>query len=526
MKFFQEEIFIDEKDQRGIMKSPNDFTIYDFICRNAMLIPKQEAVIFGEIRLNNHQYKEKCDLLAAGLVKSGIQKGDRIAVVANNSDRYLILYGATAKIGAIMLPVNWRFQRDEIEFVLKDCTPKLVFAGDDYQEGVADAARDVVSVKKFYSMSENSGHEAFQPFDKLYTDDTAETALDISVDSGYVIIHTAAVEGTPRGALLSQANIIAVNTQMMVANRLDNEACYLCSLPLFHISALSTVMAVIHSGGKNVILDRFDPALALQLIEKEHVTTFGSFAPMLKMIVEAHEKKPSDLTSILSIGGLEDPSSIMAFLKLAPNSIFSSGYGQTEAMAVTGCNAAERPGSAGKPLTLTRVALMDDYNQEVSQGDAGEICVRSPAVFLGYWGMEEQTAYTFRNGWHHTGDIGRFDEDGYLWYVKRKAQKELIKPGGENVYPAEVEKALMSHGSVAEVCVIGVSDDDWGEAIKAVCVLNAGTGTGSKELIDHVASKIARYKKPKHVVFVQTLPKSEDGQIDRAQVKKDHGGKY
>ena len=159
-------------------------------------------------------------------------------------------------------------------------------------------------------------------------------------------------------------------------------------------------------------------------------------------------------------------------------------------------------------------------------GTPGEICVRSPGVFLGYWGREEDTAYTFRNGWHHTGDIGRFDEDGYLWYVKRKAQKELIKPGGENVYPAEVEKAILDQGDVAEVSVIGVADVQWGEAIKAVCVLKPGRSLDPQVLIDFVASRIARYKKPKHVVFVDSLPKTKEGEIDRDQVKKNHGGKY
>ena len=159
-------------------------------------------------------------------------------------------------------------------------------------------------------------------------------------------------------------------------------------------------------------------------------------------------------------------------------------------------------------------------------GTQGEICVRSPAVFLGYWGRDEDNAYTFRNGWHHTGDIGRFDEDGFLWYVKRKAEKELIKPGGENVYPAEVEKVVLEHEAVAEVSVIGVADDQWSEAIKAIVVFKEGKSIDPDELREFVASKIARHKKPKYVDVVDALPKTEDGEIDRDQVKKDHGGKY
>jgi len=159
-------------------------------------------------------------------------------------------------------------------------------------------------------------------------------------------------------------------------------------------------------------------------------------------------------------------------------------------------------------------------------GAPGEICVRSPVVFLGYWGLDQDTAYTFRNGWHHTGDMGRFDEEGYLWFLRRKAEKELIKPGGENVYPVEVEKAVLQHEKVAEVSVIGVPDKKWGEAIKAVCVLKPGEAPDPQELAEFVATKIARYKKPQYVTFVDALPKTGEGEIDRDQVKKDHGGKY
>jgi len=177
-------------------------------------------------------------------------------------------------------------------------------------------------------------------------------------------------------------------------------------------------------------------------------------------------------------------------------------------------------------MHLCRVALLDDYGNEVPAGTAGEICVRSPVVFKGYWDLPEDTAHTFRDGWHHTGDIGRFDEDGYLWYVKRKAEKELIKPGGENVYPVEVEKTILEHPAVAEVSVIGVPDDQWGEAIKAICVLKADQNLEVQALIDFVASKISRYKKPKFVTFVDSLPRTKDGEIDRDQVKKDHGAKF
>ena len=503
-----------------------DFTVYDFIRRNAQIYPDRDCIVFKDSRLNFRDYKDKCDRLAAGLVRSGIGKGDRIGVVTQNCDEFMVLYGAAAKMGAILLPVNWRFQQDEVEYVLNDCTPKIVFAGPEYRESVSEAADKIDSIGKCYSIG-GKASEGFLPFDELL-DDGGELEIDVPMDSGYVIIHTAAVGGHPRGALLSQGNIVYGGLQTAMQYELGPEDSHICILPLFHIAGLSLAMAVMHAGGKNVIVERFDPELTLGLMDKEKGTTFFHFPPIMKMLLDKYEEGAAkyDLSSMRNVGGLDHPDNILGFKKIAPNTNFWTAFGQTEAMPVTGGLMEEKPGSAGRPSPLANVALFDDYDNEVPVGTPGEICVRSPVVFLGYWEKDEDNAYTFRNGWHHTGDVGRFDEEGFLWYVKRKAQKELIKPGGENVYPAEVEKAILDHESVAEVSVIGVADDRWGEAIKAICVLEQGKSLEPDVLIDFVASKIARYKKPKHVVIVDSLPKGEDGEIDRDQVKKEHGGKY
>ena len=438
----------------------------------------------------------------------------------------MILYGAAAKIGAIILPVNWRFQPNEVAFVLKDCKPKFVFAGADYQKTVKEIADKSSFIEKCYGIGGGQMQAGFMEFNSLLADPGDNDAPDISANAGFVIIHTAAVEGHPRGALLSQANCVYSSLTAISDYELDQDGCHICILPLFHVAGLNLSISMMHAGGKNVILERFDPELTLKLIEKEKGTVFFNFAPILGMLMDKYEEGGYDISSIRHLSGMDHPDNIKRFIKLAPDAVYHTGFAQTEAMGVTGCPIAEKPGSAGKPTNLARVALFDDYDIEVPVGSPGEICVRSPTVFLGYWGLEEETADTFRNGWHHTGDIGRFDEDGYLWYVKRKAQKELIKPGGENVYPIEVEKAILEHPSIAEVSVIGVPDPKWGEAIKAVCVLKSGESVVEKELIEFVGSKIARYKKPQQVVYVDALPRTEGGEIDRETVKTEHGAKY
>jgi long-chain acyl-CoA synthetase len=184
----------------------------------------------------------------------------------------------------------------------------------------------------------------------------------------------------------------------------------------------------------------------------------------------------------------------------------------------------DRPGSAGKMIQMGQVQLVDDYDRPVATGQTGEIVMKGPMVFKGYWNLPEDTAQTFRQGWHHTGDLGRFDEDGFLWYAGRKPEKELIKPGGENVYPAEVEKVILEHPAVEQTVVFGVPDPKWKEGIKAVCRLKAGQDLAPQELIDFVGERIARYKKPQYVEFVADLPLLADGTPDRTKIKALYGG--
>ncbi len=499
-----------------------DYTIYDFICRNANLFSERDSIVFDDRRLTHRGFKIKCDQIAAGLLQLGVSQGDRLAVVSSNCDDFMILYGAAAKIGAIVLSINWRFQKDELVYVLNDCTPRVCFAGPDFCQTLAEVRDRLVSVEMFFTLGGGKQPDGFHAFDSLYLEERAGEVIDISVDSAYVIIHTAAVAGRPRGAVLSQRNIISIGMQMMYANDIGPSDSNICILPLFHIGGLALTVAVMQAGGKNVLIDRFNPENTLKLIEEERVTTFLHFAPILKMLRDKYDELGGiyNLSSLRSVGGLDHPDNLKMFKKIAPQVTFLTGFGQTEALEVTGGNSDEKSGSAGRATHISRVALFNDNDCEVSTGTIGEICVRGPAVFLGYWGREEDNAYTFRNGWHHTGDMGRFDEEGYLWYVGRKPEKELIKPGGENVYPAEVEKTILSQEEIDEVCVIGVPDDEWGEAVQAVCVARKGSKISAMELKEFVASKIARYKKPKHVIFVESLPKTASGEIDREEVKK------
>jgi len=497
-----------------------NFTIYDMIVRNASLYLEKCAIVYGEDRISFKTYQILCDQCANGLMNEGIKVGDRVAVLANNCDDFMTLCGAAAKIGAIVVPVNYKLSEGEVEYILKDTEPKYVFSSKEHKELALKACRTVGSIKQHYVFKAEKKESDCIPFGTLLLDGRIANPEAVSGGTAYLIIYTAAVGGKPRGSVLSHTNILAAGLQMAQIAKLNGDDCHIGLLPLFHIGGFSTTIAVMHQGGKNVILDRFDPLLVLKLTVEEQGTFFGTFPPMLAAILDAQDKSSIETPSLRGIGWLDSPDNIKRFFKKNPQATFYTVYGQAEAMPICGGDIKEKPGSIGLPAILTRVAIFDDKDQEVSAGVQGEICVHSASVFQGYWHLEKETAYVFRNRWHHTGDLGRIDQEGFMWYNGRKPEKELIKSGGENVYPAEVEQTILSHSGIEEVCVFGVPDAEWGEAVKAVCVLKKGKQVSAQELIDHVVARIARYKKPRYVLFVENLPKDTAGKIDRERVKK------
>jgi long-chain acyl-CoA synthetase len=503
-----------------------DFTFYDLICRNAASFGDRPAwlEVDTEVTLTFSDIKKRVDTLASGLAQAGVRKGDRLGILGKNSLEYFLLYGAAAAVGSIVLPINWRLSAEEISFNLNDCEPVLLFVDREYQALIQGQREDLKTIRAFYNLKSNDGD--FLDFTSLMRSTApfdAETAA-VSDQDGLVIIHTAAVGGRPRGALLSHGNLIASNVHLMrLFNTTDSDV-HLNLLPLFHIAGLVMTASAFHVGALNVNMSKFDAARAVQLIEDRQVSLMFDFSPILSSLLEEADKSGRNIRSLRGVLGLDTPQTIEAY-QAATGGTFFCMYGQTE----TSCLAtlgrySDRPGSAGKVIELAEVRLVDESDRLLDPGQIGEIVMRGPMVFKGYWNLPDDNARTFRGGWHHTGDLGRFDEDGYLWYEGRKAEKELIKPGGENVYPAEVEKVILEHPAVEKTVVFGVPDPKWKEGIKAVCQLKAGMDLRPADLIDFVGKRIARYKKPQYVELVTALPLLADGSPDRARVKEIYGG--
>lgn len=498
-----------------------DYSLYNIIQRNAIWFRDENCLILGDKKLTHGEFKDKVDKIACALKSRGLTKGDRLAILAQNCLEYIYLYGVAAKLGAIAVPINWRLTHEEVHYVISDTTPKFMFVSPDFQALAAPLAAQSDFLADCFIFGPS--HNGFTSFDQLLDHDPDQSDLEVGNDDPFIIMHTAATEGRPRGAILSHQNLVSSSLQYMSLFHLDHRDCFLAMLPLFHITCLGFCLSAMVAGGSNVILPRFDAEAALRSIARHRVTFSAEFPPIMETLLSRNRELKCDLTSLRTVLGLSGPAVAQEFESL-PGAQYWVGYGQTETSGlVVGSPYFAKQGAAGRPTFLAEVAVVNQKGASAAADEEGEIAVRGPLVFSGYWRQGPGSRSTGMSSWHHTGDLGRIDQDGFLWYCGRKPEKELIKSGGENIYPAEVEGALLDHPSIEQVCVIGVADQKWGEAVKAVCVLCGDAALTENELIDFVSSRIARYKKPRYVEFVKELPRDASDNLDRDAVKRLYG---
>src|SRR2546428_1386091 len=502
--------------------SVHGFTVYDMIARGAFVHGDAPALIQGERQLSFREFQHQADALAGGLADVGIEKGDRICVLAQDDTTYLTLYGTCARQGVIAIPINCRLTAQEVEPVGESAAPRMMVVDASTLPVVAGWPERKKSVAHWYQFGEPVG-PGFMPFATLSRNAVEPPVAHVAPDDPFAVISTAAVDVIPRGAALTHANVITANLTAMACIGYSAADRYLLALPLFHITALGMAMAHMHAGGASVVVSRFDAEEAVRLIDRHRVTHVSDFPPVLSTLPGPAEELGSRLPSLKHVSGLDSPQTIQR-LHEQTRAQFWTGFGQSETSGfVTLQRVLDKPGAAGKPAPLCQLKLVDDYDREVPVGAPGEIAVRGPLVFQGYFAQPEVTAYTFRNGWHHTGDVGRLDGDGYLYYVTRKPEKELIKPGGEDVHPAEVGTGIMQMDGVSGVCVYGIPDAKCGGAIKARAGVKAARRDTPQQASDVVASEICRLQRPPAVAVADALPRTADGAVDREAVKAKWG---
>src|SRR5215211_6032412 len=470
--------------------------------------PERPAVKLDDIVLS-YGALDQAAARAAGLLRArGVQPGDRVGMQLPNVPYFPIVYFGALRAGSVVVPMNPLLKEKEIAYHLSDSDSKVLVSWHQFE----DAAR---------SGSEQAGAECvivepgeFEPF---------EDVEDRADDDPAVIIYTSGTTGTPKGATLMHTNL---SEGAKVARELVDagpETVGLATLPLFHVFGMNSVMNVaIQARGLLTLLPRFEPAKALEIIERDGVTTFAGVPTMYTALLNHPERDKHDLSSInLCVsGGSALPVEILRGFDDAFGAKVLEGYGLSETTGMGTFNLPDRerkPGSIGVPVGGTEMKVVDDDDNEVAQGEPGEIVMRGPFVMKGYWNKDDATEEVMRGGWFHTGDIATVDEEGYFFIVDRK--KDLIIRGGYNVYPREIEEALYEHPAVREAAVIGVPHEAMGEEVGAAIALKEGEEATTDELRDFMKQRVAAYKYPRVVWIVDDLPKGPTGKILKREIE-------
>jgi fatty-acyl-CoA synthase len=471
---------------------------------------------YGELHLRSSR-------LANAFEDFGIKKRDRILCLTANTAEYIYLLLAASRIGAILCPLNFRLSPDEMIKIASDAGPKAFVCDAEFCESAREIANATPSLNLILSFGESEFTVGKRLEDVMPQYPPQGPEIKGSSEDPLLMLYTAGSTGKPKGVPLKQTNLFFNAINWIIDLGITKNDYSLTIIPLFHIGGhmLWTLPHLI-VGAKVLLQRRFSPEKSLQLLAQEKITNTYFIPAMAKMVLALPNWKDYDLSSVrfIGAGGEAVPEKISkAFAELGIPILNSYGLTETSdgTSTIRPYDAADKPANCiGKPLTLTDIRIVDSEGRDVGAGSEGEILHRGPSVVDGYWNRPLESQKAFRDGWLHTGDVARMDEEGFVYFLGRK--DDMIVTGGENVYPAEVEEAILSYEKVADVAVLGVPDEKWGQTIMAVIAPKSGT-MSEAEMAEHLRARLASFKQPRIIRFVDSLPKIGSGKIDRVQIK-------
>lgn len=501
-------------------------TLADTLRRSVKHWGNRVAVASPDRLMTYRELHERTSRLANALEGLGINRGDRIAIISETRPEFAELYYAASKLGVCVVPLNLRLATDELAFALEDSEPKAFLYTEQFVNLVPKISRGAKSLKYRIAIGNNrAGAGDLDYAEFLQSGSPEDIRRDIDPESIHNFLYTSGTTGRPKGAMISERAAVARGMRIAYWFELHPDDAFLCWLPLFHCGGDESLYATIMTGGKFITVPSARMELMYRMMEQEHGTWLLLLPGVFQEFLFYPDRNKYDLSAFRFSGGyanLLSPDHVAEFTRTF-NVPYMDAYGQTETsylVAFGRSEPGERPTYRRWVPPMMYFRLVDDQMNDTPIGVPGEIVVRGPTVMSGYWKRPEANREAFVDSWLHTGDVLVQNEDGTLTYVDRK--KYLIKTGGENVYPAEVENVIMQHPAVSECCVVGVPDPKWGEAVKACVVLKQGSSVDKYAIVDWCRNKIASYKKPRYVEFLQNheIPRSQTGKILRSELAK------
>ncbi|HTF94460.1 MAG TPA: AMP-binding protein [Verrucomicrobiae bacterium] len=491
----------------------------DGLRRNAWKFPLKIAAKDRFREINYRDLNDRVNQLAHRLIALGIGRGDAVALSVGNRIEHLEIIFATAKIGALAIPLDVKWKALELASVLAAFEPRLIILQDDSVAEFENAKtlKNLNSIKSLSLSSDLSysglldGHGAEEP------------DVQVDEDDPFAVLLTSGTTGFPKGCLATQRTFVFHCINNAIEKGLGAHDTAILSSPIYFNAGRSFTLGIIYFGGTMILHEKFDAEEVLKTVEQEKVTYVGAVPVMCERMLHVLENKKYDTRSLRCLaitGGKVHPAVLEALRKTITPNIYRT-YASTDSGQMAISKPADmdtKPNAAGRPVWCVDLRIVDDDNKPVKVGEVGEIICQSPLATHGYYKNPEATNASFRDGWFHTGDLGYFDEEGYLFVAGRK--KDMVKSGGISIYPLEIESVLYSHPEVFEAAVIGVPDSQWGEALTAVIVLKERASVSAEALQQYCKERLSSYKVPKSVLFVQSLPHTEVGKVNKVKVRE------
>jgi len=498
--------------------------IGNLLTQNARKFPELLAIECEGRSFTYRQFNEEVNKLANGLLQLGINKGDKLALMMKNSDHFVFTFFAAAKIGVVTVPVNFRLQVSEVQYILEQSEAGYVVCDKEFEKLIAKA-KEGTGVHTVITVGDPE-IEGFHSYENTLSVDNSEPTIEVSEYDDLEILYTSGTTGRPKGALFCHRQIFNVGISVVINMEIRQHEHILHLAPLFHSAQLNLfLISGVALGARHIIHRDFHPVKTLQAIQEHKITHLFAVPAMYNFLLQVPNSDDYDLTSIRRVGygaAPMAPELVKKAMQLFKTDQFYNLCGLTEGgpggILLDPEGHRNHLGKGGKPIFLTEARVVNEEGKDVLPGVVGEFIIQSPMVMKEYYKKPEETKSTLKDGWLYTGDLATIDEEGYITLVDRK--KDMIISGGENVYSVEVEAVLYEHPAVLEAAIIGLPDEFWGESVCAVIVLKDGEFIDEQQLKDFCRERIAGYKIPRHIFIEEQLPRNASGKILKYQLRQ------